>query len=185
MNALPIPMHAGHPVVVHFALALLLTAAGLDGLAWARRRRWLYSAATLLWLAGLAATLAAVATGLLAYDRVDHSEIAHLRMSTHRLWGLATATLVLALLVARWRRARRVALVLVLLVAAAVGYTGLLGGELVYRHALGIPTATLLEIGRARGAVPEASGETLPAQSDSTPAHGADGHTHEAPGEPR
>jgi hypothetical protein len=75
--------------------------------------------------------------------------------------------------------------VLALLVAAAVGYTGLLGGDLVYRHALGIPTATLLEIGRARGAFPEASKATTPDRSDSTSAHGADGHTHKVLEEPR
>jgi uncharacterized membrane protein len=177
-------MHAGHPVVVHFALALLLTAAGLDVLGWVRGRRRLHYAATLLWLGGLAAVLGALATGLLAYNRVDHSDIAHLRMTTHRFWGLVTAGLVLAVLLARWRRARRIGVALAVLVAASVGYTGLLGGELVYTHALGIPTTALIDIARDRGALADtaATRPAGPEQPDSAAAPAQDGHTHEHPG---
>lgn len=86
------PMHSWHPVLVHLPLVGLTLAVGLD-LVVARNRaaRW-RDAATVLWWLGLLGAVAAVTTGLLAYNRVEHSDPAHVEMTLHRNLALAART---------------------------------------------------------------------------------------------
>lgn len=74
-----------------------------------------------------------------------------------------------------WRRAySRSAALLGLIGAGILGGVGYLGGDLVYRHALGIPTETLQEIARERGGnVKEHSEESTHADTttDTTTGH--------------
>jgi uncharacterized membrane protein len=145
-------MHSWHPVAIHLPLITLVLAVGLDLIAaWTRVPRW-REAGTWLWWIGLAGAALAVATGLLAYGRVEHSDLAHERMMLHRNLAFASLTVLLASGGWRWRRpyARAAALLGVGGVAGllAVGY---LGGDLVFRHAIGIPTETLEMIMHERG----------------------------------
>jgi uncharacterized membrane protein len=141
------PMHSWHPMVVHFPLVALSLAAAFDAIAALRRAERWREAATLLWLVGIAGAAAAIATGLLAYGRVDHSDPAHDVMTLHR--NLAYATIAILLIAAAWRWRfpySRAAAGLGIVGALGLGAVGYLGGEMVYRHALGIPTEVLRQV---------------------------------------
>ncbi len=148
-----IPMHAGHPLVVHLPLIAFVAAVGFDLVdAWSATPRF-RRAASVLWWAALVGAAAAIATGLWAYGRVDHSDPAHAVMTLHRNVALATVALLLVAAIWRWRRARsRPAAILAAVGLAGLVWVGDLGADLVYRHALGLPSATLAEILKARGA---------------------------------
>jgi len=147
-----LPMHAWHPIVVHLPLVGLILAVLLDGLSvWTRHPGW-RGAATVLWWAGLVGAAAAVATGLLAFGRVDHSDTAHELMTRHR--NLAYLSLGLLIVTALWRWKRPGSQgAAVLGIAGALGLAGVgyLGGEMTYGHALGIPTSRLHAVIEDRG----------------------------------
>lgn len=188
-----IPMHAGHPLVIHLPLIAFVAAVGFDVLdAWSTRQRF-RAAATLLWWAALAGAAAAVGTGLVAYSRVDHSDPAHLAMTLHRNVALGTVVLLLAAALWRWRRPQsRAAALFALGGLAALAWTGDLGAGLVFRHALGVPTARLTEVLEERGgedhgmsahdhgAMPPTSPDSMAASSTDTAAARSpmDGRTH-------
>ncbi|MEO8031566.1 MAG: DUF2231 domain-containing protein [Gemmatimonadota bacterium] len=147
-----LPMHSWHPMMIHFPLVALALAVVLDAVsAWTGSDRW-RTTATLLWWVGLIGAAAAVATGLVAYNRVEHSELAHDRMTLHRNLAFAAVAVLLSTAIWRWRRRASP-------LGAVVGVAGLglllgvgyLGGELVFRHALGVPTETLEQISHERG----------------------------------
>ncbi len=145
------PMHSWHPMVIHFPLVALLLAAGFDGVATLKRGpRW-REAATFLWWIGLAGAAAAIATGLLAYGRVDHSDPAHEVMTRHRNLAYAATAVLLGSAAWRWRRPySRMAAGLGIVGALGLGGVGYLGGEMVFRHALGIPTEVLEQVRHER-----------------------------------
>lgn len=148
-----LPMHAWHPVMIHVPLVALPLAAALDLVAWARPSgRW-RDAGTTLWWVGLAGAAAAVATGLLAFNRVDHSDPSHELMTLHRNLAFGSLAVLLAAAIWRWRRPpARGAAALAVAGALGLGLVGYLGGEMVYRHGLGIATARLSAILQERGA---------------------------------
>lgn len=135
-----------HPVFVHFSVALLATSvlfyltAFLSG-------RWggmFLSVARVNLFTGFVITIATVIAGFLAYNSVQHDDPSHVAMTDHRNWALA-ATAVWAASAAweawrAWQGAERSLLVLiVLLIATALlSATGFKGGELVFRHGLGV-----------------------------------------------
>ncbi len=148
-------MTTWHPILVHFTVALFTVSALLFVVALlAPGRPWKANALTAahwnLWI-GAALTVATVAAGFYAFNTVDHDDQAHPVMLAHRNWALATAILfwALALWSAKTRRGggeTGPALVVVLVVATGLLFTAALkGGELVYRHGLGVaslPVAT-------------------------------------------
>jgi uncharacterized membrane protein len=146
------PMHSWHPVMVHLPLVGLVFAVAFDLVASRTRSpRW-RDAATVLWWVGLLGAATAITTGLLAYNRVEHSDLAHEEMLLHRNVALVTVIVLLVTALWRWRRPyARGAALLGLIGAVALGAVGYLGGDLVYRHGLGIPTETLEEIAHERG----------------------------------
>lgn len=159
-----------HPLLVHFPIALV-TASALFTLAarfagdrplaqqWATVGRWT------LWFAAVSA-LATAAAGWLAFNSVRHDEAGHAAMALHRNWALPVSAGIV--LLAAWdgwqaRRAAKASWPFTLLLLAAfagIAVTGWLGGELVYRHGLGVLS------------LPEAEDES---------GHGA-GHHHDHPG---
>jgi uncharacterized membrane protein len=155
--ATPVSLQHIHPMVVHFPIALCLTALFLDVCCLVfRRYLWLDRSAVTLGLMGMAGLVAAYLTG----DRAavaaapiggiaqgvlaDHEDLALLTLIS---WGI---TIVLRLLVA-WlgRRDRQIQLGIYRLAAlvVAVGAATLLvmtavhGGALVYDHGVGVGVA--------------------------------------------
>lgn len=137
-----------HPLVVHFPLALVVTATLLLWAAGLTRRE---SHATTLAIVGTwnlclgaFAALMALATGLAAAVAVHAGAAAHQSISTHVKWAIFT-TLALVLL-AVWRgagsaqgsRPSWIFLLVLLAATAALIVTGYHGGQNVYRYGIGV-----------------------------------------------
>jgi len=144
-----------HPIVVHFAIALLVVGVVLRWMSLTKKLPFTHPAAALLILAGTAAALAAVKSGDDAHGPVER--IPGVRQAVHeheehaeqaRNVFLAVAGLEIAGLVLTRRKVKRAGLVLVAsALAGAVGLAFLYeaaehGGELVYSYAGGVGTRT-------------------------------------------
>ncbi len=170
VSAAGFPLHSGHPLVVHFPLVALLMAVVADAVAVARKSAGWRGAGTLLWGVGLAGAAIAIGTGLLAYNRVEHSDLAHDAMVTHRNVALASVALMLGSAVWRWRKTFSLgAVALGMIGALGLSAAGYLGGELVYRHAIGIPTAGIERVRQERGAHGHEPLETIPGPAAPSP----------------
>lgn len=139
-----------HPLVVHFPIALTLAAFLLSLIAYVRKSHTtaaqLAAAGHLtLWLAALGATIA-VLFGWLAFNSVNHDDAGHAAMLLHRSWAIPTAIgLVLLAAWDAWKyRINQVisipAILLLAVLSSAVAVTAWLGGEVVYRHGIGVLT---------------------------------------------
>ena len=142
-----------HPMIVHFPLALILTAAVL--LLAARVWRNAESAAIVAIVGtwnlclGAAAALITLGTGLGAILDLEVNAAARASISTHAKWAIFT-TLALVLL-AVWRgagteqRSRPTWVFMIVLLAAtgALITTGYRGGQNVYRFGVGVEKAAV------------------------------------------
>jgi uncharacterized membrane protein len=142
------PLPNWHPLVVHFPIALVLSATAL--LLAARFLRSEHLAATCATVGtwnlcfGAVAALFALGSGLAAVLNLDVSAAARLAISVHVKWAMLT-TLLLVLL-AVWRgagsasrsRPSWIFLVVLLAAGAALSYTGYRGAENVYQYAVGV-----------------------------------------------
>lgn len=150
-----------HPILVHFTIGLLggsvvLFIAGTFARQRASAAGLLTAAYWNLWL-GAGITFVTVAAGYNAFDTVAHDQPSHTAMIEHQYWALATAALFWSLaLWSTWgqRRGRRPSasfLSALVLATALLIITGFKGGELVYRHGLGVMSLP-------QGVIPSASG---------------------------
>lgn len=139
-----LPMESVHPLLVHFPIALLLTALLLDGVAIMLKRPHLHRVA--LWNLSLGTVGAAVAvrTGLWAAEIAKHTFEIHQVMKLHRKLGITT--LILGGLVVLWRLVTRdrlsslwraITVLLMLAMAGTLMYGAHLGGRLVYEFGVG------------------------------------------------
>lgn len=137
-----------HPIVVHFPIALTIIAFLLSIAAYARRSHPVSAQLAAaghfsLWLAAIGAATA-VLFGWLAYNSVNHDDAGHAAMLLHRSWAVPTA--IGLILLASWDAWKyrvneliSVTMLFVLfLLSQSVAVTGWLGGELVYRHGIGV-----------------------------------------------
>ena len=106
---------------------------------------------------GVLGAVLAVASGLIAEDRIQHSEAGHQIMEVHETWAISVSIGFVVLAVWRlWRRGvlpgpeRAIYLVLASLGALAILYTAHLGGTMVFEHGAGVPTATMEQEIQAR-----------------------------------
>jgi len=139
-----------HPLVVHFPIALLLVAAGLDFAAWVLRcNRALRFVATVLFVAGTLAIAAAYLTGRAAAESIYLPGMAHAAVKDHWDWAFRAlvffSVLTTARLVLLWRGRPdpRPMLIAALAMAGLVGVvvlgeTGDRGGRLVFQHGVGV-----------------------------------------------
>ena len=150
-----------HPMVVHFPIALTFIAFLLSIAAYARRSHPVSTQLAAaghftLWLAAIGAA-AAVLFGWLAYNSVNHDDAGHAAMLLHRSWAVPTA--VGLILLASWDAWKyrvneliSVPMLFVLfLLSQSIAVTGLLGGEVVYRHGIGVlslPSSEISEHGQ-------------------------------------
>lgn len=137
-----------HPAVVHFPIALTVIAFLLSLAAYVRPSH--PSAVQLaaaghftLWLAAIGAAVA-VLFGWLAYNSVNHDDAGHAAMLLHRSWAIPTA--VGLILLASWDvwKYRIIQLIpvpmlfILFLLTQSIAVTAWLGGEVVYRHGIGV-----------------------------------------------
>jgi uncharacterized membrane protein len=127
-----------------------LAAVLFDLMGWILKRDSLVWAGIWTLWAGVVGGWSAVILGELAEEKIDHGEAIHEIMSTHEKLALITMSVFTVVLAWKlWRRFQLRPLEARLLnVLAGVGFvfllaTGAEGGEMVFGHAAGIPTAKL------------------------------------------
>ena len=135
-----------HPMVVHFAIALLIVAVLLDLLGKATASPPLHSAAFINLIFAAFFAVATIAAGMLAEVRLLISHDVHQVLDTHKLLGFSACAGVVLLLA--WRLARRGSLpeggrgvaylVMGVLVAGLTGAAGYFGSELVYVNGVAV-----------------------------------------------
>jgi len=135
-----------HPILVHFAVALLFTASiATIVAAFGWSVSWsgpLQIAADWMLLLGLLAAASAVIAGFDAYHAVVQDEASHAATHVHRNWALATFTTFT--LLGAWRLFRRksppslVFAICLLVAAAPLTVTAWWGGRLVFHYGLGV-----------------------------------------------
>ncbi|CAM4460583.1 MAG: hypothetical protein LEGION0403_FIIPPAGN_02352 [Legionella sp.] len=142
-----------HPILVHFTVALFTASFGFYLLTYLSKATHLVSdkitvefeivGRWCLWCAALVTILTVIA-GLYAYNTVTHDEPAHIAMKNHRNWALSTAVAMwLVAIWSLWCYYKQKTITLTFLIGLLV-VQGLLlstawrGGELVYRHGLGV-----------------------------------------------
>jgi uncharacterized membrane protein len=150
MNLIPGWAPNLHPLVVHFPIALLLTATGLDLMGWTLRcNRSLRFVATVLYVIGTLTIVATYFTGRAAADTIWLPGMAHAAVKEHWDWAFRTVwffgilTMVRLVLLWRVRADPRPALIAALtlaglLGAVLLGETGDRGGRLVFQYGVGI-----------------------------------------------
>ena len=143
-----------HPIFVHYTIGLL-GAAVIFSFASAIlpanhhwKSQWQIVANWTLW-GGCLVVIATVVAGILAYNSVAHDQASHAAMTLHKNWALPTAGLFIVLGVLVMRRIQKKCIILPLMALAGVmlTVTGYLGGEVVYRHGLGVMSLPKVEAG--------------------------------------
>jgi uncharacterized membrane protein len=137
-----------HPIAIHFPLALLTTAVvfllGSRLVHPGRTRDELIAAGYWTFWMGVLSLGPALVTGWAAYRTVAHDAPSHAAMTLHRNWGLATGVAFIGLAVLVWkvrRKAKPLSWVFALSLLGGLALlleTGYRGGELVFRHGLGV-----------------------------------------------
>lgn len=138
-----------HPIFVHFTIGLLGTAVLFflfsivlpvsDGL----KTNWQVVARWCLWT-GMAVTLLTILAGYSAYNSVAHDTPSHIAMTEHGYWAFTTGgVFILLTLWSIWLRLQKQSpdilfLVFALICGGLLVSTAWHGGELVYRHGLGV-----------------------------------------------
>ncbi|MDZ4140542.1 MAG: DUF2231 domain-containing protein [Methylotenera sp.] len=148
-----------HPLLVHFPIALIsvsaffyvaaIVAQGKPACA----RHCAVLAHTTLWLGALAA-LPTVFFGWQAFNSVNHDDAGHAAMLVHRAWALGTLAVLVVL--ASWDiwRSKVDSAPVWWFTVAVIGAWGMVattawhGGELVYRHGLGVMSLPAAESGQ-------------------------------------
>lgn len=147
-----------HPVFVHFPIAFATAAIFFVAIGklfkvkpWAKQclifGRWM------LWAAATFACIAA-AFGWIAYNSVEHDDAGHLAMTLHRNWALGTlGALLLLVVIDVWPKRTTSQpsygfLLLMFAVWLLAISTAWHGGELVYRHGLGVMALPDIHVGQ-------------------------------------
>lgn len=137
-----------HPVFVHFPIVFATASVFFFAVAQIYREKpwaaqYLITGRWMLWAAAIFACIAAM-FGWFAYNSVEHDDAGHLAMTIHAYWAL-TASFILVFLAAMetrsWRGATKSSygfLFLLIVSWSVVVGTAWRGGELVYRHGLGV-----------------------------------------------
>jgi uncharacterized membrane protein len=181
-----------HATLNDLPAALLVVAVLFDFAGWWLKRESLgWAALWTLW-AGVIGGWAAVITGELAEDVIEHGEAIHELMEKHETLALVTMSVFTVILVVKLLRrfALKPAEEAALRVLSVAGFvlvlwTGKIGGQMMFEHGAGIPAATMqIEMqDRAKGLHHHGGGadedEAVPADT----AHADTGHVH-APGTP-
>lgn len=136
-----------HPIVVHFAIALLSLAVVLEFLFLISKKENHWQLAGQMMVAGTVFAILAVITGHLAYDQVEIKKSVEALVHSHRdtgtiaMWGFIVLTAIRFAFIRFSLFKKPIKWLYYLLVIFAVTFlfrTGLLGGEMVYFHGVGV-----------------------------------------------
>lgn len=148
-----------HPILVHFTVALFTISSAFYFLAFVFQSlanprpiasefeivaRWC------LWMSAFI-TIFTVLAGFYAYNTVRHDAISHLAMTNHRNWALTTASGILLVSIwSAWRyyKNKKITptfIILLAIIECLLLITAWKGGELVYRHGIGVMALPQLE----------------------------------------
>ena len=138
-----------HPLVIHFPIVLIMTAAVVDIVDVAfERSPWLRAATTTLYVLGAISIVVAYLTGIQAGETVLVPGMAFPVLGEHRQWALITMSYCVAIAALRLvmlrgdggrRRSRRVVLLAIGLVSVVlIQQTAERGARLVYEYGTGI-----------------------------------------------
>lgn len=176
-----------HPILVHFPIALTVIAFLLSIAAYARRSHpvsvQLAAAGHFtLWLAAIGAVTAMV-FGWFAFNSVNHDDAGHAAMLLHRSWAVPTA--IGLVLLASWDAWKyrvneliSVPMLFVLfLLSQAIAVTGWLGGEVVYRHGIGVLSIPSSE-GTGHGHHDDGAQTTKHSHEETAQSEATVGHKH-------
>ncbi|HTR19364.1 MAG TPA: DUF2231 domain-containing protein [Gemmatimonadales bacterium] len=139
-----------HAAVNDFPAALLVATVLFDlgALIW-KRESLKWASIWTLWL-GVIGGWIAVLAGERASDIIEHGEAIHELMESHETWAIVTMSIFTVVLVWKlWRRFNEgraeswLIRGITLFGLAILVRTGMLGGQLVFEHAAGIPKATM------------------------------------------
>jgi len=184
-----------HPLFVHFPIVLISVSALFYVVAIVMRDKpsgthCAIIAHTTLWLGALAA-LPTVFFGWQAFNTVNHDEAGHVAMLAHRVWALGTLAVLVVL--AGWDTWRNKvdAIPVWWFAGAMIGAWGMVattawrGGELVYRHGLGVMSLPVAESSQPHGHEYDSTMEggehahaITPEDRAPEPAHGHSQHEH-------
>lgn len=171
-----------HPMIVHTPMALLIFSALFGLVARLIDRDWLRKTSVVLLVFGFIGAWFAVQSGKPAHRVPEHEQgVPEEAIDAHAMVGNRVVLLAGGALVAIGLASRMsggaanalglVGLVLQLLAAGAVGYTGFLGGKLVYEYGANVRIAGELVKNPGAGEHEEReAGETPPVSADSTAA---------------
>jgi uncharacterized membrane protein len=136
-----------HPRIVHFPIALLITAAvfGILALIFKSKRNMFKE--VLFWnlVLGVAGVFVAIISGLREEKTLPHNEAIHSIMETHELLGFIFSGIFLAVLI--WMIVRKSKMktleflgvvVILVLSSGLLGYSAHLGGKMVYQEGAGV-----------------------------------------------
>jgi uncharacterized membrane protein len=131
-----------HPKLVHFPIALFITAFALDILSWVLRKEDLHKAALVVYVSATLLTPLVVWSGLFEQERLH---LRHPVLAQHKLYAFVTMWVSLASLPVLWffKKAsskvfRMIFTSLLLCLALAVSITGYFGGRMVYEYGAGV-----------------------------------------------
>ncbi|MDE2423944.1 MAG: DUF2231 domain-containing protein [Betaproteobacteria bacterium] len=181
-----------HPLMVHFPIALISVSAFFNVAAIATRGKACAPhcatiAHTTLWMGALLA-LPTAFFGWQAFNSVSHDESGHAAMLIHRTWALGT--LLVLVVLAGWDtwRSKVNAVPTRWFAGAMIGAWGMVaatawhGGELVYRHGLGVTSLPVAEAdqahGHEHGTTPDGAGHTHADVMPEDQAHEHSQHEH-------
>jgi uncharacterized membrane protein len=131
-----------HPLFVHFTVALIATSAALfifsRLFATKYQNELSITAKWCLWLSGFT-TVATVSAGFYAYYTVGHDSPSHLVMKLHRNLALVSCLLIFTSIgFSLFSPSKLRFYTFIILSALMVSVTAWYGGELVYRHGIGV-----------------------------------------------
>lgn len=134
-------IHLLHPKLIHFPIALFLSAMGLEVLSFVFRKEVLHRTALHIYILATLITPLAVLTGL---QDANHLHLNHPILTIHERFGLLTMWVSLASLPVLWlvrknaKILRIVFLVFTLVIVIFVTITGHNGGRMVYEYGVGV-----------------------------------------------
>lgn len=133
-----------HPIFVHFTVGLLTTSTILFiiGIVFKSNSKIIFTVARFnLWI-GAFITIGTLLAGWYAYSTVNHDGHSHLSMISHRNWAIPTglAFIILALwsFFSRNKNPGKIFVICLIAATSALTVTAYKGGELVFRHGLGV-----------------------------------------------